>query len=848
MGGSNTTNRQARLASLQVQSSSYGIPVPWGGGRARLSFNLGWANGFTSEEVKKTQSGGKGGGSVTNISYNYFADIIFFICDTATGPIRGINAIFRDKSVFTGPTCLADAGFSFLATGESGQAVWDYLAETYPDQALGYDTTAFIAASHYQLNSQAGLQNHSGEIDFFNQVGGGIVDANPGDHGGQQGLVSEFLGGQIPQWLPAYIGDLSDFGLHCLAMNLVLSPCLDTRVQASSVIDEFMTASNSECWVRGDGTFQVKPLTDAPATANGVTWTPDLTPIYDLTDRHFIVDNPEDDPVKLDTENLGDIYSLVQLTFKNREHQYNDETLSRPNQAAESEYGKRKRDPETLYSIKDPIVAGRVVQLLCQKYSTFARPFIFSLPPIFGRLEEMDLVTLTNESQELDRLLVRIKQIDRDPETRKRTYRAIEVLIGTASAPLYGNQTSGGVVLDFEADPGDVSPPLLFVAPTPITGGLLQVWGAVASTNPNWGGADVWVSLSDGDYKFVGKIYGSARYGVTTNDFPSHSDPDDTDSVGIDLSISAGTLLSATEQDADALVTLSWLGGELIAYSQSELTGPSTYRLSEHIRRGAYGSVIEDHPAGTSFARLDESIFKYTFLTGQIGQTARVKFLSFNVFNLNPQKLEDVTAYTVVLTKPGTLPGPIANLSLQSAWAGLQFTVVADASENATNYTFRVYLLDGTLVHVSNPTPSLSFTYTQDMTIADGHVARSYKLQATPSNETGDGPPSPMLTVSNPAPAIITGVAHSGSGGSETITWTANAETDFAGYLAYYANTSGFDPTQGQGALFYQGVNTSAGLSGLTVGLTYYVRIAAYDTWSSDVRSLNFSAEHAFTA
>lgn len=863
MGGSNNVNGKAnRVGSYQIQSSAYGNPIPWGCGCGRVDINLLFLDGFTSHEHQQ-HNGGKGGGNSTNDTYTYTADVLLGICDTAGGPIRGINTIFRDKSFYAGfadesndsdpNLCVKKAGLSALRVGTSGQSPSTMLTGKYPDKALGYDTVSYLVGQQYQLNDQGGLQNHSVEVYFACQVGGGIVDANPGDYGGAKGIVHSFLTAMIPQWNAANIGDLTDYGTYCLASGLLLSPVLDSRQQASSVIDEIMLASNSECWIRGDGTLQVKPRADAPVTGNGVTYTPDLSPLYDLGDGDFIVDNPDDDPIRIDTDQLDDLYNIVQVSYKNRQHQYNDETATGFDQASIDDIGQRKQDPTQIASIKDPMVARLVAQILAQRYSSVARPFTFNLPWCFARLEEMDYVTVSNQSQGLDRVLCRITEIDKDGDTGKLTVKASEVLVGTANAPVYPSQTANGVITDPEADPGDVNAPVLFIPPVTITNGELQVWAAVASTNANWGGAHVWIALDDGtgqgsNYTMADTVVaGRSRYGVTTTNLPVHSDPDTADSLGVDLSISGGELLGGTQADVDGLVTLCWLGGELIAYRDSELTGPNTYTLGGELRRGAYGSIIADQPQGTEFVRLDNAIWKYGFLPGQLSQVLHVKFTSFNIFGNNVQDIEDVADYTLVLTEPN-LPGA-STLSLPSPFAGTQFTVVASAASNAQNYIFRIYARDGvTLRRQSFPAPSLSFTYTAGMAVADGTIDRTYLATVQAVNSAGDGPESAKLNVTNAAPATVAGVGKTGSGSSVTITWTANAESDLKGYVAWYSQTTGFDPTQGQGVAFYEGATNSAPLTGLTAGQTYYVRVAAYDTWSDDARFLNFSAQFGFTA
>ena len=662
MGPSNSGSgtKQPRINSLQIQSSAYSLPIPLGWGRARVGLNLMYAVGFYSQEVKRQSGGGKGGGSQEQITYKYFmTTLLMGICNTATGPIRAINAVYRDQSVFAGIAtpeagapdvivgpCLENAGIASAHAGYSGQGPYYGLTNTtalgYDANAvLGYDTTAYLNASNYQLNSQGGLQNHSVEVDFALSAGNGLVDANPGD------IIPDFLANCVPQWLPSTIGDLSGYRTYCLAAGLLLSPLLDTQSQASSFVDEVMNETNSQCWIRGDGTLQVRPLADAAIAGNGVTYTPDLTPIYDLDENDFIVDNPGDDPIRIDTEKLDDLYNVVQVQFKNRQHQYNDETVTANDQASVDEFGQRKRDPDSFPNIKDPTVARLVAQLWLQRYANYARPFTFMLPfGVFDRLEEMDLVTVSNEAMGLERVLVRIQEIDEDEDSGKLTIKALEVLVGTANAPVYESQSAGGTITDFESDPGDVATPVLFLLPTTITNGQLVAAAAVGSTNPNWGGAQVWVSLTDDSYKLVGTISGGARYGVTTADLPIGGT-----TVPVDLSISGGQLSPGSATDAASFVTLCWLGGELIAYQDATLSGPNTYALGE-LQRGGYQTPVIDHPIGTSFVRMDNSVFQYPFQSAQIGQTLHIKFLSFNIFEKQLQPLESVEEYT--LAQPRT--------------------------------------------------------------------------------------------------------------------------------------------------------------------------------------------------
>src|SRR6185312_5006062 len=184
MGGSNNANSKAnRVGSYQIQSSAYGNPIPWGCGAGRVDINLLFLDGYTPHEHQGHSGGKGGGGNSTNDTYTYTADVILGICDTADGPIRGLNAIYRDKSPpfpgfagkdNNGEGCVSAAGLSSLRVGNSGQNPSEMLTNKYPntDKVLGYDTISYLVGQQYLLNDQGGLQNHSAEVYFNCQVGG----------------------------------------------------------------------------------------------------------------------------------------------------------------------------------------------------------------------------------------------------------------------------------------------------------------------------------------------------------------------------------------------------------------------------------------------------------------------------------------------------------------------------------------------------------------------------------------------------------------------------------------------------------------------------------------------------
>ena len=240
--------------------------------------------------------------------------------------------------------------------------------------------------------------------------------------------------------------------------------------------------------------------------------------------------------------------------------------------------------------------------------------------------------------------------------------------IGVGTAALYLRQATAGSGLDALVDPGDSNPPIVFEPPAALSGGDLEVW-VIASGGANWGGCQVWISSDGNTYALAGTIYRGARQGLLSATLASHADPDTSDTLSVDLTESAGQLLSGTMADADNFVTLCYCDGELISYQTATLTAAYRYNLT-YLRRGAYGTPIGAHSSGGSFARFgpnDPSLFRYRYPASFVGQTVYVKLPGFNIFGQALQDLAGLTPTTYALTGGGAVEAPAF---VSGAWAG----------------------------------------------------------------------------------------------------------------------------------------------------------------------------------
>ena len=641
-GGGTISTSEPRLGAVRVQQSSYGLSLPIVYGRTRVTGNLIWYGDFVAiAHTTTTTSGGKGGGGgVTQQSttYTYEAAVMMALCE---GPVGGIVSAWRGKERFDSDP-LGKLGLSFAA-GSAGQGAWGHLSTNHPSEAIGYSNTAYVFGASYELTSNAEIHNHSFELDGKLQYGSGIVDANPRDVAYDL-LTSVQYGANFPA---SRIADLSVYSTYCRAMGLFISPAFSEQQEVQAHLREIGSLTNS-AYVWSEGKLKIVPYGDEALSGNGAIYTPNLTPIYDLTDDDFIVSGSED-PVKCDRKTPADAYNQVQIEYLNRANAYNVEIAEAKDQANIEKFGLRPQEPVKMHGICDASVARRVAQLLLQRLLYVRNEYEFRLGWKFALLEPMDLVTLTDPGLGLSKTPVRIISIEEDEEGLL-TVCAEDYPFGVASATLYPSQAGVGYAANYNAAPGFVSTPAFFEPPIELTSTGLEVWCAVSGASSFWGGCRVWASLDGNTYKQVGTVRGGARYGALTGNLAAAPGG----SLPVSLAGMGGQLLSGTAQDASLLNTLCWVegagGGEFLAYQTATLTGANAYTLTGLVR-GAYGSNSGLKASGAKFVRVDQAIAKSEPLDlSMVGKTIFFKFTSFNVYGGGEQALPDVSAHSYTIT------------------------------------------------------------------------------------------------------------------------------------------------------------------------------------------------------
>ena len=836
MGGksSTITSAEERILSLQVQQSSQGLTLPVIYGRTRVAGNLIWYGDFVTIENKTTtQQGGKGGGGVkqVDIAYTYEAAVMLALCE---GEIQGVGRIWRDKEKFDS---LAQLRLTLMRGGDE-QPLWTHLAQAkHQNQALNYSGTAYLCSPNYELTKSAQIYQHNFEVIGKLGYSGNIPDANPRD------IIRDLLTNQrYGCGFPVdSIGDTDRYSNYCRAVGIFLSPAYTEQGEAQRNISELLEQTNSAA-VFSQGRLKIVPYGDGNYSGNGAAYVADNKAIYDLTDDDFIVSGAED-PVSVERKTNADAFNQIQVEYLDRDNDYNVAIAEVKDQANIEQYGLRPKEAVKMHGICNGKVAQKVAQQLLQRALYVRNEYEFKLGWKYCLLEPMDIVTLTDAGLGLNKTPVRITEIEEDEEGVL-SVKAEDYPLGVHTVSEYPTQPSLGYSADYNVSPGNAHAPVIFEAPLQLTGGEPQIWMATAGGDM-WGGAEVWVSTDGDSYTRVGAVNHKARFGSLTAALPNGAVFDRTNTLSVE--ISAGQMTGGTEQDSRDLLTLCYVDGEFLAYANAELKGVGRYTLG-NLTRGAYGSAIDSHAAGSKFARVDEALFKYAVPRNWIGRTVWVKLVSYNVFSGGIQDLASVPSYSYTIK--GAPLGQIQNLRLTSSWAyGKEAVIAWDKLDGADTYDVEIYAGNSQrrLRSISGIVDN-SYTYTQADMRADGGQVRDVVFKVRGRAVTGKTGNWAQIAAQNPQLQALQGISVDSGLKQAFFTCQKPAEEDFAGIIVWVSENAAV-PTIDANKV-YDGAETFVTIakcngSPLEKGKTYHLRAAGYDSFGKD--ALKVSNSVSFT-
>lgn len=660
-GGAAIVNETPRISALRIQTSCYGVAIPVVLGKQRCTGNL--LNYCDLQAIRHEQSqssggGGKGGGgevTSTSVSYTYRYSTQVGICEgpAAVGEVwmqQGNDKIKLSEN--------PSYGYSIFA-GATPNGYSSVLTARHPDQFFYYPGLCnFTAVDLGEFKSDA-------PPSFSFEVSGVAYDAAiDGADPAQainQIITNATWGASAPS---ARFPVVTAYGNYAVAMGWAIGLEMAEQRTAADWVQTILDQTNAAPVWASDH-LDIVPYGDTAITANGRTWTPNVTPLYDLTDDDFLGDQAE--PVKVNRLADSETWNIQPVEFRNRGNEYNIEVVDGSDPASVSMFGpKKSKDTLKAHGLGSAAAASRLGTIKAQRRVRTRNEYEFTLPWTYCRLLPMDIVTLTDSYLGLYRFPVRLKRVTETSDLEIQCL-AEDFPAGAGHAALISRELAGGYIKDYNTAPGNATMPLVFEPPFALAGAAEILIGS--SGGANWGGANIWVSIDGVSYSMVGRLPGKARLGVTTTSISAIPDPDISSALGVDLSASSGTLIGVSAAERDAFATLSWCDGEMLSYKDATLTGANAYTLA-NLRRGAYGSPVAAHAAGSMFVRCDENLFHYQINPELYGSVIYIKLQSFNLFGGGAQDLSelDSIAYTISLAAP---PSDVESVSATLGFEGV---------------------------------------------------------------------------------------------------------------------------------------------------------------------------------
>jgi Putative phage tail protein len=476
-----------KYTGLNIQTSSNAVPITILYGTNRLAPNALWTGGFYAIPQYQ-KGGGKGGGRGAVQGYTYYTSFLMGLCE---GPITNYKTTFLNQQYLFG---LTGSGLEQATGGSTPQAPWGYLQAFFPGQALGYNGLAYVGAFNYNLGSSPNLPQFSFVLSGIAGVGNSVWNGNVvnGFDSDPALIIQDFLtNAQYGVLFPAASIDAttllgvsgdSSYQTYCRASYLALSPCLTNQEAANSILARWLQLTNTAA-VWSGGKLKFIPYGDSVVTNTGtsigsVTFNPNVTPIYNLTDDDFIHEDGKD-PLEVVRSDPFASFNWQRLQINAAVAYYDAVPIDAWDQNAIELYGLRRASDITANEITDIGVGQISAQLILQRGLYIRNTYNFKLSFEYCLLEPMDLVTVTDSGLGLTNVAIRITAIEED-DAGLLSVTAEEFPGGTATAvqyPVQGkfpNPTNQAVV------PARVNLPTLYEPPAALTGGVPQVWVAVS--------------------------------------------------------------------------------------------------------------------------------------------------------------------------------------------------------------------------------------------------------------------------------------------------------------------------------------------------------------------------------
>lgn len=204
------------------------------------------------------------------------------------------------------------------------------------------------------------------------------------------------------------VGVASSYRNYCTANGLLMSWVWDTQAPAMEYLGLLLAATNSDAVWTG-GMLKFFPRSDQAITANGATYTPNLTPVFNLTQDDIV------GVVEVTSRRSGQLaFNDYPVEYTDRAGGYVRIVVDDPDMADIDKRGTVKAGTVALPQIIAPATAIMLSRIFAQRSLKVRNTYKFRLPHRFMLLDPCDIVTLTDSVSGLSAQPVRITAIEED--------------------------------------------------------------------------------------------------------------------------------------------------------------------------------------------------------------------------------------------------------------------------------------------------------------------------------------------------------------------------------------------------------------------------------------------------
>jgi hypothetical protein len=354
-----------------------------------------------------------GGVTWDYVKYGFRHLMAMLFCE---GLITGAGKAWQEKNAFAAYTDMShDSNFFDLHLGTATETRAS--SNFWPtDGTTLNDVYGNLAVLYGQMTSGSDADIPTVDVEIKGIGTASVVDVNPADIAIDM-LTHARRGAGWPSAMVDAVSTgsatASSWWNYCKAAGFIFSWNIDSQQSARSLLKTLLAASNTEAvWTnRADGSggmLKFVPLGTDAITANGATFTPNLTPAFALTPDDFL------DPIEVDTIQPTETYNSMPIEYIDRATDYKRLTVMDNVMEDIDVRGLARANTIAIPMVMSPDAAIQLSRIMAQRSLNVANTWRMRVGYRFLLVEPTDLLTDTDGLLGVNAQPVRVTVFEED--------------------------------------------------------------------------------------------------------------------------------------------------------------------------------------------------------------------------------------------------------------------------------------------------------------------------------------------------------------------------------------------------------------------------------------------------